>query len=132
MASSSAPALGSVLVIGGCGFFGSHLVRHLLKLPGSGPISVISRNPSINCVAGVDYHAVDITNKEDVRKLIMEIKPQVIFQAAATRAVDPLVTPMEHHSTIVNGTMNVISCAMDVPEARIYLKNALLSTLLIN
>jgi len=115
-----APALGSVLVIGGCGFFGSHLVRHLLELPGCGPISVISRNPTLNCVDGIQYFAVDITSEEGVRKVFAETKPQVVIQAAASRATDPLVTPAEHHNTIVNGTRNVISCAMDMPTTKAF------------
>ena len=53
---ASSESFGPVLVIGGCGFVGFHIVQHLLEDPNSRPISVLSRNPNLNRCEGVSYH----------------------------------------------------------------------------
>ncbi|TVY78562.1 Sterol-4-alpha-carboxylate 3-dehydrogenase [Lachnellula suecica] len=106
--SSQTTSLGPVLVIGGCGFIGYHIVEHLLLEPDCGPISVMSRNPT------------------SITKLLAEVKPQVLFHTASPSASDPAITPEEHHNTIVNGTKNLLACATASPfvKALVYTSSA--------
>ena len=123
MTSPASPeSLGPVLVIGGCGFVGFHIVQHLLKAPGSRPISVLSRNPNLNRCEDVSYHTGDITNLDNMRRILADIKPRLIFHAAAPRASDPTVQPGDHFKTSVEGTRNVLACATESPfvKALIY------------
>ena len=115
---SQTPALGPVLVIGGCGFIGFHIVSRLLREPGCGPVSVMSRNPNQNRVEGVTYHQVDIRDEDGIRKLLAEIKPQVIFHAASPSATDPAITPEDHHNINVLGTKKLLACAVAAPSVK--------------
>lgn len=55
--------LGSVLVVGGCGFVGFHIVRHFLLESSCTSVAVISRNPQSNRLPKVDYYAHDLSNQ---------------------------------------------------------------------
>lgn len=115
---ASTTDLGPVLVIGGCGFVGFHIVEALLKDPTCGPVSVISRNPKSNLCEGVSYHACDIANLVEARKLIAVVKPRIIFHAASPLATDSTVEPGEHYETSVEGTKNVLACAIETPMVK--------------
>ena len=115
---TSLVALGPVVVIGGCGFVGYHIVQALLKEPTCGPVSVISRTPSMNRCEGVSYYTGDIGNLDEIRDILAAIKPRIIFHAAAPRAADPTIRPDDHYTTSVEGTRNVLACATESPTAR--------------
>lgn len=53
---TSGEPLGDVLVVGGCGFLGHHVVRELLADPSCSSISVMSRSPFKNRYDGVKYY----------------------------------------------------------------------------
>lgn len=107
MASST---LGSTLVTGGCGFLGSQLIAQLLKEPGCGPITVISRNPTTNLHDGVDYRACDLTDGPTLQKIIDEIKPQTVFHTASPTSRDFINTPLkEFWVGNVEGTNTLIA-----------------------
>lgn len=115
---ASSSGLGPSLVIGGCGFVGSHIAHALLKDPTCGPVSVISRNPNLNRFEGISYYTADICSHDEIRKLLATIKPRVIFHAAAPRADDPIILPGDHHNISVEGTRNVLACATEFPTVK--------------
>ena len=119
---ASSDSFGPVLVIGGCGFVGFHIVQHLLEASNSHPISVLSRNPRLNRCEGVSYRSGNIENPDEVRQILADIKPRLIFHAAAPSASDPAVQPNDHLKTSVEGTRNVLTCATESPfvKALIY------------
>lgn len=101
---------GSTLVTGGCGFLGSHLVAELLKEPGCGPITVISRNPTANLHNGVQYRACDLTDATQLQSIIDETKPQTVFHTASPTSAD-FNTPMEEFwKGNVVGTETLLAC----------------------
>ena len=118
MTSPTPSSFGPVLVIGGCGFVGFHIVQRLLRVPTSGPISVLSRNPHFNRCEGVSYHTGDINNLDEMRQKIADIKPRLIYHAAAPRASDPAVQPDDNFKTSVEGTRNVLACATESPSVK--------------
>jgi sterol-4alpha-carboxylate 3-dehydrogenase (decarboxylating) len=65
----SPDTLGSVLVVGGCGFVGFHIVRYFSLEPSCTGVAVMSRNPNSNHLAGVSYHAGDISDPSNVRDM---------------------------------------------------------------
>lgn len=115
---SSQSGLGPVVVIGGCGFIGFHIVDALRKDPKWGPVSVISRNPNVNHCHGVSYHEGDICNEEAIQNLLASIKPCVIFHTAAPPASDPRIRPAQHHEISVEGTKNVLAYAKTSPTVK--------------
>jgi sterol-4alpha-carboxylate 3-dehydrogenase (decarboxylating) len=74
---------GPILVTGGAGFFGYHLIKALLEEPNYRPIVSINRNPKSNFHDDVDYRAGNIADEDFVQKLFNEIKPRLIFHTAA-------------------------------------------------
>ena len=114
----SAGHIGSVLVVGGCGFIGYHVVRHLLLEPTCAVISVLSRHPDNNCFDGVSYHTGDITDLEDIRRLIYELQSSVIIHAACP---SPTTAVAKTYSQVnIQGTKNLLRIAQEVPSAKAF------------
>lgn len=80
------PQLGDVLVVGGCGFLGHHVVKFLLKEPTVTSISVMCRSPFKNKFDGVTYHIGDVTKLNHCRHVLQQVKPKVIFNTASPHA----------------------------------------------
>lgn len=110
---TSSGALGPALVIGGCGFVGSHIVNAPLKDPTCGPVSGISRNPNVNRYEGLVYHTIDVCNLDKIQKSLPLLKPRVIFHAAAPCAADPTIKASEHYKINVDGRKNLLTCAKE-------------------
>lgn len=109
-------SLRSVLVVGGCGFLGFHLVRCLLEDPDCSTVSVLSRTPTRNRLPGVSYHAGDITNPETVQSLLNELKPRVIIHAAAPTGHAVTGGVSVYQETNIKGTANLLACAAEAPS----------------
>jgi len=74
-----------ILITGATGFVGANLLRKLID--SKNDIHVIIRSTSnlwrINDIIDkVNAHVCDLTNRESVEKLVLKIKPQIIFHLA--------------------------------------------------
>ncbi|KAL6720777.1 erg26, C-3 sterol dehydrogenase [Lecanora helva] len=86
--SQSASLLTSpVLVIGGCGFLGHHIVSQLLA-PSTCPVSVLDLKTAQNRLPNVTYHSADITSAPAVREVLQKVRPAVIIHTASPIASD--------------------------------------------
>lgn len=108
-------SLGIVLVTGGCGFIGFHIVQELVRESCS--VHVISRNPTINCLPEVTYHTGDLTSLETTQSLLSKIQPTVIFHVASALSSS---TAAESFFFEVNvcGTENLLKCAQSTSSVR--------------
>ncbi|KAH7409697.1 hypothetical protein BKA64DRAFT_705453 [Cadophora sp. MPI-SDFR-AT-0126] len=106
------PLLGPILVVGGCGFIGSNLVRTLLDDPESGPITIISRTPQHNQHSGASYFTGSITDETRMRELLFKIQPRIIFHLASASPESPI---KEQNTTNVRGTQILLKCASRLP-----------------
>ncbi|RTE74367.1 hypothetical protein BHE90_011192 [Fusarium euwallaceae] len=117
---SSAPLLGTTLVVGGCGFLGYHLVRHLVADSESGDVYVVDRDISKNQQEKVTYIRGSITDSELLRSLITSIKPNVIFHIASPIASLPASREGEFLETNVKGTEVLLTVATESESVRAF------------
>jgi UDP-glucose 4-epimerase len=108
-----------VLVTGGAGFIGSHLVEELVHAGNS--VSVLddlSRGSRDWLPAGTDLHVADVRDEDAVRDVVARVRPEAVAHLAALHyipAVDD--APELAHSINVVGTRNVLAACRAAPPA---------------
>ncbi len=111
----------SVLVIGGCGFLGHHIVSQLLE-PSTAKISVLDLRTTHNRLQGANYYDADITSPSTVRDVLQKVKPQIIIHTAsptqvqegAQTAVQKKKARERYYKVNVEGTRNLIEQAGEI------------------
>ncbi|CAG8982004.1 hypothetical protein HYALB_00004872 [Hymenoscyphus albidus] len=103
----------SVLIFGGCGFLGCHLVKHFVQTPEFASVHIISRSATRSKfhIDGAIYHTGDLTDPDLIKRLILEIKPDVIVHAATPSAVTG--TRKEYELVTIRGTQNLLKISKD-------------------
>ena len=109
----STKILGNVLVIGGCGFLGHHIVRTLLDDPDAEEVHVLSRRPDSNRYPAAYYHAGDLTSYKTVKQCLADIQPRVIIHAASPDPFEDPPNPSKYYKINVEGTANLLACATE-------------------
>lgn len=113
-----------VLVTGGTGFVGAHLVKELVKRGAEvtttnlllEPKSYFSQQKLGERVAVAD---IDITNWEAVHDLISKINPEYIFHLAAQALVDvAYYNPLRTLHSNVMGTSNILESTRLIPGVK--------------
>lgn len=121
MASSPLTASHSVLVVGGVGFVGYHLVSYFVEHKIFAKVAVLSRSAasSQNRVEGAEYHAGDLTAHDDINKILEELRPAVIIHAASPSPVTG--TPKEYEHVNIRGTQNLLKVAKESEYVRAFI-----------
>jgi sterol-4alpha-carboxylate 3-dehydrogenase (decarboxylating) len=73
----------SVLVVGGCGFLGHHVVKILQEQHPETNISVLDLRTDVNRFPGVTYHNGDITSRESVDSVLAKENPQTVIDTVS-------------------------------------------------
>ena len=105
----------NVLVTGGAGFFGSHIVDALLAR-GDQVIALddLSTGSRANLDPSVRLVVADLSDREQVRgELSGESFDAVVHAAAKTKVVESIERPELYHRVIVDGTSNALDIAQD-------------------
>jgi len=116
----------NILVTGGAGFIGSHLVEHLLD-EGGWNVSIVddlndfyspdikrSNLDAIREKGNVKFHEADIRSPEALKPVFDETDFDVIVHLAARAGVRPsLREPKLYAETNINGTINLLEFARD-------------------
>lgn len=104
--------LGNVLVIGGCGLLGHHIVKHLLE-SGSRPseITVFDICTRHNRYSSVSYVAGSIAEKSILSAAIDRAQPNVIINVASPDAMTPDKSAFALCN--VDGVRNIIELAQE-------------------
>ncbi|KAH8800921.1 hypothetical protein F5884DRAFT_809405 [Xylogone sp. PMI_703] len=102
----------SILVTGGTGFLGSHLIRVLRGRYSSSLIYSLDIHQPVNeRYDGVEYHTVDITDFDKVWRLVEQVKPAIVFHVASA------LIWMQDKAAIfkinVGGTQNLLEVCQD-------------------
>lgn len=103
--------LSPVIVTGGCGFLGSHLVETLLK-DHQCRVHVLDIQTDHNRMPGAVYQSCDITSAKDVAPVFLETKPRTVFHVVSP---DPLSHDHARFRRVnVDGTHNLLDAARAV------------------
>ncbi|KAI9740290.1 MAG: erg26, C-3 sterol dehydrogenase [Cirrosporium novae-zelandiae] len=105
---SAPPRLGSVLVIGGCGFLGHHLVSQLVE-NATATISVADLSTNANRLPNVSYYDLDITSASATKSLLEELHPNVVIHTASPRHNEPRKELLRKVN--IDGTTNLLEAA---------------------
>ncbi|MDA9937695.1 dTDP-glucose 4,6-dehydratase [bacterium] len=117
-----------ILITGGFGFIGSHLIRHLYRqkkyiiknIDNLAYSADPSRLNDIEVGARYSFSNVDITNTSEVREIVMSFKPNLIMNLAAESHVDnSIADPKRFIETNIFGTYNLLEAF------RIYLNSGI-------
>ncbi|KAL8932379.1 MAG: hypothetical protein Q9211_006346 [Gyalolechia sp. 1 TL-2023] len=106
----------SVLVVGGCGFLGHHIVSQLLAIDAK--VSVLDLKLDRNRMDSVEYHSADITTEADAERVIDRVQPQVIIHTASSEALGS--DSALHFAVNVDGTRNLLECARKVKTVKAF------------
>jgi FlaA1/EpsC-like NDP-sugar epimerase len=114
-----------VLVTGGGGSIGSEVVRQIDAYEPA-RLVVLDRDEThlFDALAAIDGRGVpslvDVRNRERLRRLFLEERPEIVFHAAANKHV-PLLesSPVEAVETNVFGTANLVAAAREAQVERL-------------
>lgn len=115
----------NILITGGAGFIGSHLVDKLLALKNK-VIAIDNFDPfyekeikeqNIKKASEFDLfklYKVDILDKIKLNEIFKENEIEIIIHLAAKAGVRPsIIKPLECYKTNVEGTLNLLECCKD-------------------
>ncbi|KAI8940490.1 hypothetical protein NX059_004170 [Plenodomus lindquistii] len=106
------PPLGKVVVVGGCGFLGSHIVSLIIKRQPSTQVFVLDLRTTSNRHASpnVSYHDGDITDAAATKALFAKLRPDVVIHTASPHFD---LKPEIHDKVNVGGTKNLLAAAQE-------------------
>jgi GDP-4-dehydro-6-deoxy-D-mannose reductase len=104
-----------VLITGGTGFVGSHLIQFLKSR--ASHIAVLALGAGSSSESGVQYYAVDVRNVEGVRSVVHDFRPQQVYHLAGISAIDlSWSDPRLTYEVNVFGAHNLFAAAMSLPS----------------
>ncbi len=105
-----------ILITGGTGFVGSHLIAQLLK-PGDAKIAVLAFDDPAVPEPGVEYHHADIRDADTVRTIVRQFEPEHIYHLAGVATMDGATRqPALAYEVSAIGSHNLFDAAMSSPH----------------
>ncbi|ROW08459.1 hypothetical protein VMCG_03187 [Cytospora schulzeri] len=109
--------LSPVLVTGGCGFIGSHVVNDILKSEPNADVHVLDISQH-NQVPGPTYYKCDISSLTEVEAIFARCKPKTVFHVASPDPVN--VQPALFRKVNVTGSQNLLLAAQNIGTVKAF------------
>lgn len=117
--------IGKVLIVGGNGFLGHHIVNQALDSWTTTSVTSVDLRCSKNRRDEAEYHECDITDNEKLAELFIKLAPDVVIHTASPVADDTAVAKDLFLKVNVNGTQSVIeACQKADVKALVYTSSA--------
>lgn len=117
------PSFSQLLIIGGSGFLGWHLVK---AAAAQYDVSWTYCQHALNIAASPDAYRLDIQQPDEIRAVIEQVEPEVIIHTAAMTNADLCETHRSlAYSLNVTGTRNVAECAEEAGATLVYISTDL-------
>ncbi|KAF4986933.1 hypothetical protein FDECE_15691 [Fusarium decemcellulare] len=117
--------LGRVVVIGGNGFLGHHIVNQALESWTTSAVIGVDLRCERNRNPAAEYRECDITDPERLLSLIEELKPDVVIHTASPVANNPKIGNDIFKKVNVDGTQAVVdACQQAGVKALVYTSSA--------
>ena len=110
----------NILVVGGCGFLGSHIVRTLLDTQEWSSIHIVSRNPTNNRHQGAHYHSSRPSSRQDMQRVLDEVQPSAVIHCASATVLETDATEKGVLDTDIACTHNLLTCAASTKSVRAF------------
>ncbi|KAG6171781.1 hypothetical protein E4U48_007958 [Claviceps purpurea] len=116
---TSRGTLGRVLVIGGNGFLGHHIINQALSDWTTEAVSSIDLRCDKNRNPSATYHECDITDIPKLASLFEKLSPDVVIHTASPAASsDTSVSKALFHRVNVEGTASVLQACQATPSVK--------------
>lgn len=113
--------LGKVLVVGGCGLLGYHIISDLHQTHPECDIHVLDLEGPTSSARheNVTYHTGDMAEAASVDTVVQEIKPEAIFHVASCR---PFVHELDFYMRVnFGGTQNLLAAARKAGSVKAFI-----------
>lgn len=107
---------GPVLIFGGCGFLGHHLVREFTRT--TPKVFVVDINTERNRNPDAIYLTANVVSRDEVAKVFQEVKPQVVLHTISPNPFEVNRSVLEKVNVV--GTENVVECAKAIGTVRAF------------
>jgi sterol-4alpha-carboxylate 3-dehydrogenase (decarboxylating) len=117
--------LGRVVVIGGNGFLGHHIVNIALEQWTTTAVASIDLRCQRNRNPAASYHECDITDSDKLTSVLEEIKPDVVIHTASPVADGGQTAHALFKKVNIDGTASVVdACQKSAVKALVYTSSA--------
>lgn len=107
---SDSSLTGPVLVIGGCGLLGYHIVKQLVETSDASNVTVLDVTINANRVPGAKYVKGSVGSRSDVLTVLQQAKPRVIMQTASPKLMGQSNSRKLFEEVNISGTRNLLDC----------------------